>query len=120
MGIVGKRPLSVTIISCVYILTGSVGLVYHLRETALRHEWGYGIALICVVELVAITAGAFMLRGENWARWLALAWITFHLGISFLNGWEKVVIHSCFLLVIAFFLLRKPAAEYFRATAANA
>ena len=111
-----KRPLSVTIIGCIYILTGTLGLVFHVRESALRHEWGYGIGLIAILEVVAIVAGAYMLRGHNWARWLALAWMAFHVVISFWEGWQKVVVHAAFLLVIGFFLLRQRANEYFQAT----
>jgi len=29
------------------------------------------------VRLSGIVAGVWMLRGENWARWLAIAWIVF-------------------------------------------
>ena len=55
-----------------------------------------------------------MLRGANWARWLALAWMAFHVAISYLNGWDKVAVHALFLVVIAYFLLRRSSAEYFR------
>ena len=35
-----------------------------------------------LTELLAMVSGAFMLRGHNWARWLALAWIIFHVILS--------------------------------------
>ena len=108
-----KRSLSVTIISCIYILTGTLGLAFHLRESALRHEWGYGIMLISLLEIVAIIAGTYMLRGANWARWLALVWMAFHVVISFWEGWSKVAAHAAFLLIIGYFLLRRQANEYF-------
>ena len=31
---------------------------------------------------LAIVCGVFLLRGHNWARWLALAWIAFHVVLS--------------------------------------
>jgi hypothetical protein len=108
-----SRPLSVTIIACVYLVTGAVGLVYHLSRFHL-HPFEYDIVGICAVSVVAIVAGAFMLRGADWARWLALLWMAFHVGISYLNGWRPVVMHAVFLVVIAYFLLRREAGEYFR------
>ncbi len=37
-----------------------------------------------------------MLRGSNWARWLALAWIAFHVFLSFLHSWQQVLVHCLF------------------------
>jgi len=108
----GKRPISVSIIACVYILAGAVGFVYHLNDFK-AHSFSYGVLGIEFVRVLAIVAGVFMLRGANWARWLAIAWMAFHVGIGYLNGWVQMVTHAAFLVVIAFFLLRKPANEYF-------
>jgi hypothetical protein len=80
-----KRPLSVTILGCVYIGVGSVGFVYHLREILARHAFRYDDLLVELIEFVAIVCGAFMLRGHNWARWVALAWIAFHVVLSALR-----------------------------------
>lgn len=109
-----KRPLSVTIISCVYILAGAAGLVYHFSDF-MAHPLELGGLGIEFVRVVAIVAGAFMLRGANWARWLALAWIAFHVVVGYLHGWTQMATHAAFFVVIAFFLLRRPANEYFRA-----
>ena len=37
---------------------------------------------ITVIGVAAVVAGVFMLRGRNWARWLALAWMASHVAIS--------------------------------------
>lgn len=107
-----RRPLSVTIISILYLLTGAAGFAYHLADFK-PHQFFWGPLAIELVSLLAIVAGIFMLRGDNWARWLALVWMTFHVAISFLNGWRPVVIHTVFLGVIVFFLLSRRAAQYF-------
>jgi hypothetical protein len=106
-----KRPLSVTLIGFVYIAAGVIGLVYHLSEwkPPLQQE----IVWISLVRLLAIVAGLFMLRGENWARWLALIWITFHVVVGALHGWPQLLTHALFLAAIAFFLLRGPATQFF-------
>lgn len=113
-----KRPLSVTIISCVYIAAGAMGLIYHLADFK-GHSIEWGIVGISLVRVLAIVAGVFMLRGKDWARWLALAWMAAHVGIGYLNGWTQAVTHAVFLAVIAFFLLRRDAADYFRGSKAG-
>ncbi len=68
------RPHSVTILACVYLAVGTIGFAYHFRELmALQHESVW----VELTELLAIVSGAFMLRGHNWARWLAIAWFLF-------------------------------------------
>jgi hypothetical protein len=104
----------VTIIACVYIVAGAGGTVVHLADQP-RHHFEPSTLAIVAVSFLAIFAGAFMLRGADWARWLAILWMAFHVGISFLEGWQKVVIHAVFLAVIAYFLLRRDAGEYFSA-----
>ena len=107
-----KRPLAVTIISCIYILAGVGGMISHFPGFR-AHPFELGATAIELLSALAIVAGVFMLRGANWARWLALAWMAFHVYVGALHGWQQAVTHAVFLLVIAFFLLKKPEAEYF-------
>jgi len=109
-----KRPLPVTILACIYIGVGTVGFAYHLREILARHAFHYDDFLVELTEFVAIVCGAFLLRGHNWARWLALAWIAFHVGISFVDSLQRVVVHGLIFLLIAYFLFRLEARTYFR------
>ena len=108
------RPLPVTIVAWVYIAMGVIGFVYHLPDlhanNALQFD-GIGIEL---VRLLAVVAGAFMLRGRNWARWLAVAWIAFHVVVGALHSFQQAAIHTLFCAVIAFFLFRPASARYFR------
>jgi hypothetical protein len=54
-----------------------------------------------------------MLRGHNWARWLAVAWMAFHVAISFPEI-SKLAIHSLLLVAIAWLLFRSDARAWFR------
>jgi hypothetical protein len=54
-----------------------------------------------------------MLRGQNWARWLATGWIAFHVIVSFYHPWPQVAFHAVLLLVFAYFLFRAQANRYF-------
>jgi len=105
-----KRPISITIIALVYLTVGIVGFVYHFKE--IRAPDGIGIEL---TEFLAIVAGAFLLRGSNLARWLALAWMAFHVVLSFFHPLPELLIHCLFFAVFAWLLFRSPAATYFRA-----
>lgn len=109
------RPIAVTLLAGLYIAIGAAGLVAHFhgltRSDLFRFD-GLGIELL---ELAALVCGIFLLRGQNWARWLALAWISFHVVLSVFNGPGEVAIHALFCAVIAWFLFRGDAARYFRA-----
>ena len=86
-----KRPLSVTIISCLFIVAGAVGFAYHLTEFKAQGPFQSGIVGLCVVRLLAILSGVFMLRGCNWARWLLLVWIAYHVILSAFHSLSELV-----------------------------
>ncbi len=106
-----KRPISVTILACVYLAVGALGFVAHFRELLAGQPDAVAIEL---TESVAILCGAFLLRGHNWARWVALAWIAFHVVLSAFHAIPELVIHALFCAAIAWILFRPEAARYFR------
>lgn len=109
-----KRPLSVTIIAWIYIVAGVVGLAYHAKEFKLSPLFENDGFWICFVRLLAIVCGAFMLRGHNWARWLSVAWMAWHVYLSIFHPLSELIMHSLLLVVFAFLLFRPGAAAYFR------
>jgi len=111
------RPPSVTLVSLLLIAAGAVGLVYHVTELNPRQSLESDIVWVSLVRVLGIVAGVFMLRGHNWARVLAMAWIAFHVAISFLHSRQQVVMHAMVLAVFAFSLFRSAANQYFRAEA---
>jgi hypothetical protein len=107
-----NRPPSVTVISCLFIAAGVVGLAYHAGEFTTRPPIEY--ALVCFLRLLAILSGAFMLRGHNWARWLLLAWIAYHVVLSAFHSLSGLVTHGLLFAVVAYFLSRPRVSAYFR------
>src|SRR5579863_8154188 len=101
-----KRPWSVVVIACLYLAVGIGGFALNLH--AFGHPDFYWIE---TTELIAVVAGVFLLLGQNWARWLALAWMMFHVAISF-EAPRNLVVHALFLLLIGWVLLRREAREY--------
>jgi hypothetical protein len=65
-------------------------------------------------ELLAVVAGVFLLRGRNWARWLVVAWMVFHVVLSAVHPGHALVVHGVLTAVVIYFLFRAPASEYFR------
>ncbi|MGH9631185.1 MAG: hypothetical protein ACRD7E_23015 [Bryobacteraceae bacterium] len=109
-----ERPLSVTAIGCLYIVAGAIGLAYHFTELDPEHLFEDDVLWILLVRLTAIVCGIYVLRGSNWARWLALAWIAYHVVLSGFHSWFELAVHSLLCAVFAFFLFRPRAAQYFR------
>ncbi len=108
------RPLSITLLACLYIAVGAIGFVAHFGEIRAGNVLRYDGIGIEAVEVVAIVTGAFMLRGHNWARWLAIAWMAFHVVLSAFGGLQELAIHAVFCVVIVCLLFRPAARQYFR------
>ena len=106
-----KRPLSVTILAWIYIAVGVVSFVYGFPLHGVHSDDLPAES----VRLSGIVAGVWMLRGENWARWLAIAWIVFHVALSAFHELRELAVHAAFAIVIAIFLFRRNAANYFKA-----
>ncbi|MFZ0734624.1 MAG: hypothetical protein WAM79_20060 [Candidatus Sulfotelmatobacter sp.] len=106
-----KRPIAVTIVAWLYLLVGIGALIGHFHELVPINR---DAILMGVTELLAIVAGVFMLRGQNWARWLALAWMAFHVALSAFPPGVPLVVHCVFFVAIAWALLQRSAGLYFR------
>lgn len=106
-----KRPVTVLIIASIYIAVGMLGFGYHLRELLTLQKDSVWVEL---TELVALVCGVFLLRGQNWARWVAVAWVGLHVIVSVLNTFHGIVVHSVLFILIAWLLFRPEAARYFR------
>lgn len=108
-----KRPLSITVVSWIFIVAGVLGLAYHARDFDPERPFDSDFLWICVVRLLAIVCGVFMLRGRNWARWLLVVWLGYHAGLSVLHTPFEMVVHSLLLVGFLFLLFRRTASTYF-------
>jgi hypothetical protein len=55
-----------------------------------------------------------VLRGRNWARWLLVAWLVYHVILSVFHPLPQLIMHGLLLVVMAYFLFRPRASAYFR------
>jgi hypothetical protein len=108
-----KRPLSVTIIGYLFIAAGTIGVIYHARELKEIFKQQEVIWTL-TVRLLAIIGGVFMLRGANWARWLSVLWIAYHVVLSFFHPAGELAMHAILMIIIVIALFNKKANAYFR------
>lgn len=108
-----KRPWRITFIAWLFVVAGLADICFNLP--VVRHEpfhreslWPVGLGVI------AIVCGRLLLRGIDWARWLAVAWLAFHVVVASLGSVGKFAVHGLLLAVIAYFLFRQEAKDYFR------
>jgi hypothetical protein len=106
-----KRPFSVSIIGGLYILAGVAGVVYHFMSPDF---FGEDHLLILVIRILAIIGGIFVLRRSNWARWLIMAWIAYHVILSFWHSIPEVLMHGLIFLLTAYCLFNVRALKYFK------
>ena len=105
------RPRSITIISWLFIIFGSIALlsgVLPFRD--LMSHW-----YVHLSRVLMIVAGVFMLKGHNWARWLLVLWIAFHIIISALHSTLFLLMHVVIFSVILYFVFRRQSSSYFLA-----
>jgi hypothetical protein len=119
-----KRPRLITVISWLFIVLGTVSLLSSLlpywnqtpaeRIGELKAHW-----IVHLARTVSIVCGVFMLYGFNWARWLLVIWIGFHIIISALHSPLQLVVHGLLFAVILYIVFRPDANIYFRAPRAR-
>jgi hypothetical protein len=105
----GRRrvPISVIVVAALYLSVGVGTFVFHFKD--LRAPGGIWIE---ATELLAIVCGLFLLGAQNWARWLAIAWMTFHVLLS-LGDWRQLAVHAAFLVFVAWALFRGDANRFY-------
>jgi hypothetical protein len=114
-----KRPRSVTVIGCLFVVAGVIGLAYHGAEFKAKRPFDNDIVWVLLVRLLAILGGVFLLRGSDWARWFLLIWMAYHVILSAFHSMFEMIMHCLLFAVIAYFLCRPQASAYFRNTRAG-
>jgi hypothetical protein len=109
-----KRPVSILIVACLYLVVGALGFAAHFRELLAGQR---DSILIEITECMAIVCGVFLLPGRNWARWFALGWIAFHVILSAFHSTREMAMHGLICAAIAWLLFRPATNEYFRPAA---
>ena len=107
-----KRPLPVTVIAILFLAVGVItvasGVAKVLRgpSAALNEN-----LLVLSINTLALVAGIGLLRGASWARFLVVAWMAFHVVLSFWHSPVEVLLHALMLAGLSYFLFRQSAAR---------
>lgn len=112
----GKQPVPVLIVAVVYLVVGVIGFGYHFHELTAGHRDAIAIEL---TELTAVIAGVALLMRRNWARWLALTWVVFHVVISLFHPVRELLVHAALCILIAWLLFRPATARWFKESRAK-
>jgi hypothetical protein len=109
-----QRPLPVTVIAWVYIVVGVAGFASHVAEFGTSRIGRFDVIGVELIRLIAVVAGIYMLRAGNWARWLAVAWIGFHVVLSAFHSRPEFAMHVVICAGITWLLFRRDASVYFQ------
>jgi cytochrome b561 len=120
-----KRPTSITVIAWILIVMGGLSLITTTvninnpiaKELMSRSPIPLPIQHVMLYAgmLVTLISGIAMLKGQNWARFLYVIWSIIGFVIAIVTSPMKATIIPGFVgfLVVAFFLFRPKANEYF-------
>jgi hypothetical protein len=73
---------------------------------------------LLAIGIAALVGGAFVLRGQNWARWLLAVWMLLHVAIS-VGQPRQFIGHLMIFGFVAFLLFRPGARSHFGPKAAT-
>lgn len=70
---------------------------------------------VLAIGIAALVGGIFVLRGQNWARWLLAVWMLLHVVIS-VGHPGQLIAHLVIFGFVAFLLFRPNARAHFTPT----
>jgi len=122
-----KRPISITIIGILFIAVGVIGVVTTASQLVSLYSGPEPHTIvrpfefwpIQVSRVWVLVSGVFLLLGFNWARWLLVVWMAFHIVIGALHSPFQLLMHVVIFSVVLFFLFRPPANTYLSRTATD-
>ena len=109
------RPWRVTAVGILFVFAGIVGFVYHALRLRQPGPVDRDLYVILSIRVIALVIGVLLLRRVSWARWMAMAWMAYHIGLSAVeSSVQGVAVHFALLVIIGYLLLRPDSAAYFR------
>ena len=109
-----NRPVIVIIVAVLFLLAGGVGFAYHVTEFSQPNINRTELIWVLIVRMLAIVCGALLLMGINWSRWLAIAWLLYHVVISTLHSVSETIMHAILLIMVSVLLFHPVSSAYFR------
>jgi hypothetical protein len=122
VGALQGRPLPLTLAAWAFILTGAGGILKDIvplvtggapARQGLLAEGASMLAVIWFIRALAVVGGVGVLGGRRWARWLLVAWMVFHVGISLFHSIGEALAHVLIFAALTYAMYRRPSAAWF-------
>jgi hypothetical protein len=117
------RPRSITLVAWIFIAAGAAGILNDVwplltsgaaqQLAKLKADGLLDLGAAWGTRLLAVVGGVGLLRGHNWARWLLVAWMVFHLGISVLHSLEEILMHAAIFAPLTWLMFRRSLGPFF-------
>jgi hypothetical protein len=107
------RPWPLTLAAWAFILVGSGGILRDVvplvaggaeARAGVLAEGVPMLALIWTIRALAVVGGVGVLAGRGWARWLLLAWMILHVGISLFHSLGETAAHVAIFAILTWAL----------------
>jgi len=122
-----RRPVTITAIGWLFIVVGAGGLLKDLwplltpdaaqQLAKLKADGLSDLGPAWTSRLISIVGGVGLLRGHNWARWLLVAWMVFHIGLSLAHSPSELLVHVVIFIPILYLLFTRSSNLYVRGAA---
>ena len=109
-----NRPIPVIIVSILFILTGCIGFSYHIKEFFEPNDKLYELIWVLLLRILAVVCGLLLFLRINWARWLAVAWLLYHILLSALHSTTEMITHIVLLIIVSVLLYLPVSTAYFK------
>lgn len=109
-----QRPIAITVVSWLMMIAGIFGMARGFANARTLWPPEQDLIWIVVVDMIGIACGVFMLRQQNWARWLTLAWIGSHVAIVSIYMRKEILPHAIIFALVAYLMFRTDVRAYFR------
>jgi hypothetical protein len=109
-----NRPIAIIVVSVLFIVAGITGFAYHIKEYFDPNFNKLEIVVVLIVRVLAVVCGILLFYGINWARWLAVIWILYHIILSFFHSTSEVIMHILLLIVVSVMMFHPKSAVYFK------
>ncbi len=109
-----NRPIPVIIVSILFILTGCIGFIYHVKEFFEPNIKQYELVWVLLLRILAVVCGLLLFLKVNWARWLAIVWLLYHILLSAFHSTSEMITHIVLLIIVSVLLYLPVSTAYFK------
>ncbi|QHT70864.1 hypothetical protein GXP67_31560 [Rhodocytophaga rosea] len=109
-----KLPIPILVVSILFILAGSIGFTYHVKEFYQPDVQVSQLLWVLFLRILAIVCGSFLLLRMSQARWLAIAWLVYHVYIGALNSTSQMIAHIIVLVIVTILLFLPISTAFFQ------